>query len=55
MTGNYWSIVKANISPDAPGGQTREDELNEWWNDHQGEYVEKRRVFLGLAESGSRA
>ena len=47
MIGNYWSIVKANISPDAPGGQAREDELNEWWNDHQGEYVEKDGFTYG--------
>ena len=47
MIGDYWSIVKANISPDAPGGQAREDELNEWWNDHQGEYVEKQGFTYG--------
>ncbi|MEW6991632.1 hypothetical protein AADZ91_13220 [Colwelliaceae bacterium 6441] len=47
MSGNYWSIVKANISPDAPGGQALEDELNEWWSDHQGEYVEKDGFTYG--------
>lgn len=55
MNGNFWSIVKANISPDAPGGQAREDELNEWWNDHQGEYVEKDGFTYGWRTQASHA
>ena len=36
MSNGYWSVVKANIADE---GATQEDALNEWWNDHLGEYV----------------
>jgi hypothetical protein len=34
----WWSVVKANIAEE---GADREEDLNEWWNDHLGEYVAK--------------
>jgi hypothetical protein len=43
-TGDYWSIVKANV---ADGGDEQEAALNEWWNDHLGEYVDKDGFFSG--------
>lgn len=38
MQGSFWSIVKANIATE---GADHEEALNEWWNDHAGEYAAK--------------
>lgn len=40
----FWSVVKTNVAPD---GAEREDEFNEWWDDHAAEYVAKEGFSFG--------
>ena len=50
MTESYWSIVKANVSS---GGAEHEEALNEWWNDHAGEYVARDGFSQGWRMRGA--